>query len=102
MMPRKICSARNLLNWQHDFIVWKVLCLSRQAAKDGVGIRLAITQANGTEHEQVIHVAAGEEQRLHVLQGQFEALLTKDRRLGLAAASRALWSSLGKEAKEIK
>ena len=70
--------------------------------KDGVGIRLAITQANGTEHEKVIHVAAGEEQRLHVLQGQFEALLTKDRRLGLAAASRALWSSLGKEAKEIK
>lgn len=65
--------------------------------KDGVGIRLAITQANGTEHEQVIHVAAGEEQKLQKLQWQFEALLTKDRRLGLAAASRALWSSLGKE-----
>jgi hypothetical protein len=70
--------------------------------KDGVGIRLAITQANGTEHEQVIHVAAGEEQRLQALQGQFEALLIKDRRLGLAAASRALWSSLGKNEKEKK
>lgn len=68
--------------------------------KDGVGIRLAITQANGTEHEQVIHVAAGEEQRLQTLQNQFEALLTKDRRLGLAAASRALWSSLGKTGKK--
>lgn len=64
---------------------------------DGVGIRLAITQANGAEHEQVIHIAASEENKLRELQGQFEALLTKDRRLGLAAASRALWSSLGRK-----
>ena len=68
--------------------------------KDGVGIRLAITQANGAEHEQVIHVAAGEEKKLQELQCEFEAILTKDRRLGLAAASRALWSSLGKDGKK--
>jgi hypothetical protein len=68
--------------------------------KDGVGIRLAITQANGAEHEQVIHVAAEEENKLQELQSEFETILTKDRRLGLAAASRALWCSLGKEGKK--
>jgi len=94
-------SPRTRPSWQHGFIVWKVLFLfTAKPPKDGVGIRLAITQANGTEHEQVIHVAAGEEQKLQVLQGQFEAILTKDRRLGLAAASRALWSSLGKTEKK--
>lgn len=64
--------------------------------KTGIGIRLAITQANGTEHEQVIHVAADEENRLRELQNEFEALLTKDKRLGLAAVSRAIWSKLEK------
>ncbi|MEQ2005166.1 MAG: hypothetical protein ABMA26_00090 [Limisphaerales bacterium] len=65
-------------------------------SKSGIGIRLAITQANGTEHEQVIHFAADEETALGQLQAQFEALLTKDKRLGLAAASRAIWSKLDK------
>jgi len=64
--------------------------------KDSIGIRLAITQANGAEHERVIHFAAGEEQRLQEIQNQFETLLIKNKRLGLAAASRALWSSLVK------
>jgi len=76
--------------------VESILFVRGKPPKDGVGIRLAITQANGAEHEQVIHIAAGEEKQLQELQGEFEALLTKDRRLGLAAASRALWSSLGK------
>jgi hypothetical protein len=79
--------------------VESILFVHGKPAKDGVGIRLAITQANGTEHERVIHISAGEENKLRELQGQFEALLTKDRRLGMAAASRALWSSLGKEGK---
>jgi hypothetical protein len=65
-------------------------------SKSGIGIRLAITQANGTEHEQVIHFAADEENRLRELQEQFDVLLTKDKRLGLAAASRAIWSKLEK------
>lgn len=67
-----------------------------KSANCGVGIRLAITQANGTEHEQVIHFAVDEESQLRHLQAQFEALLTKDKRLGLAAASRAIWTNLEK------
>lgn len=66
---------------------------------NAVGIRLAITQANGVEHEQVIHFTADEEQLLRGLQAQFEILLTKDKRLGLAAVSRAIWANLEKSGK---
>jgi len=65
-------------------------------SNDSIGVRLAVTQSNGAEHEQVIHYSADEENQLHELQAQFEALLSKDQRLGLAAASRAIWRSLDK------
>lgn len=63
-------------------------------AKHSIGVRLAVTQSNGIEHEQVVHFIAGEENQLRTLQTKFEHLLAKDRRLGLAAASRAIWKSL--------
>ena len=66
------------------------------ASQGGVGIRLAITQANGNECEKVIHYGAEEEYRLRELQAQFEAIFSKDKRLALAAASRAIWSNLEK------
>ena len=62
--------------------------------KNSVGVRLAITQADGVEHEQVVHYAPNEEEQLQDLQGQFEQLLTKDKRLGLVAASRAILTNL--------
>ena len=58
--------------------------------KNSVGVRLAITQADGVEHEQVVYYEPNEEDQLQDLQGQFERLLTKDKRLGLVAASRAI------------
>jgi hypothetical protein len=67
-----------------------------KSPKNAVGVRLAITQANGVEHEQVVHFAADEEHQLRDLQTQFEILLTKNKRLGLAAASRAIWANLEK------
>ncbi len=66
---------------------------------NAVGVRLAITQANGVEYEQVVHFTAAEEHQMQDLQSQFERLLSKDRRLGLVAASRALWVSLEKKGK---
>jgi hypothetical protein len=42
-------------------------------------------------------VNADEEQQLHQIQHQFEVLLAQHRRLGIAAASRALWKSLERE-----
>jgi hypothetical protein len=68
------------------------------APAHSVGVRLAITQASGAEHEQVVYFTADEEPQLRSLQREFEAFLARDRRLGLAAASRAIWKSLDKEA----
>ena len=62
--------------------------------KNSIGVRLAITQADGVEHEQVVHYAPTEEDQLQDLQRQFESLLTKDKRLGLVAASRAISKNL--------
>jgi hypothetical protein len=68
-------------------------------SKNGAGIRLTVTQANGTEHEQVVHFSTGEETELRDMQKRFESLLAGDRRLGLAAASRAIWAALETETK---
>jgi hypothetical protein len=76
--------------------VESIIFADGKPSKNGVGIRLSITQANGTEHERVIHFTADEENAIRDLQAQLEALLTKDKRLGLAAASRAIWSKLEK------
>lgn len=75
-----------------------ILFTETGSSKNGGGVRLAITQANGIEHEQVVHFGVDEERQLRELQAQFGAILAKDRRLGLAAASRAIWSTLEKEA----
>ncbi len=68
-----------------------------KALKGTVSVRLSITHLNGVEHEEVIHFSIEEEHRLLSIQKQFEALLAENKRLGLAAASRAIWKSLGKE-----
>ena len=60
---------------------------------NAIGIRLSVTQANGDEHEQVVHYNSDEEQELQNLQRQFEQMLVKEGRLGLAAASRAILAS---------
>jgi hypothetical protein len=76
--------------------VESILFSGGKTRSNTIGIRLAITQANGIEHEQVVHFAADEEEQLRDLQDQFVALLEKDGRLALAAASRAIWANLEK------
>lgn len=66
-----------------------------KSLKRSIGVRLAVTQADGVEREQVVHYAANEEDQLQHLQRQFEDLLTEDKRLGLVAASRAIQENLG-------
>ena len=67
--------------------------------KNSVGVRLAITQADGVEHEQVVYYGPNEEDQLQDLQRQFQRLLAKDKRLGLVAASRAIRANLEDEEK---
>jgi len=66
--------------------------------RNSVGLRLAITEATGIEHEQIVHFTPDDEQQLRELQSQFGEILAKDKRLGLAAASRAIWTTLDKRA----
>jgi len=60
----------------------------------GHGFRVAITQADGTERQEVIHLDEKEEQELAKLEQQLNALVKKSGRLGIAAASRVIWSQL--------
>jgi hypothetical protein len=76
--------------------VESILFTENGSSKNGPGVRLAITQANGIEHEQVVHFGMDEEVQLVELEAQFRAILAKDRRLGLAAVSRAIWTALDK------
>ncbi len=76
--------------------VESILFAAEGPSPNAAGVRLAITQANGIEHERIVHFDTDEEQRLGELQAQFGALLAQDKRLGLAAASRAIWSTLEK------
>lgn len=62
------------------------------AGRTEKAIRLAVTLATGVEHQQVIHFSAEEEQRMTALQHRFAEILSEDERLGLAAASRAIWA----------
>lgn len=79
--------------------VENIMFAEGNSAQNGFGLRLAITQSNGAEHEQVVHFAAEEESQLRTLQRKFEHLLANHRRLGLAAASRAIWETLETEEK---
>lgn len=55
-------------------------------------IRLAVTLATGVEHQKVLHFSSEEEQRMTTMQQRFAEILSEDERLGLAAASRAIWA----------
>ena len=59
--------------------------------KTGTGIRLAITQSDGNEHEQVVYFMSEEENQLKQLQNELTTTLSKHKRLGLVAASRVMW-----------
>jgi hypothetical protein len=76
--------------------VESILFADGKPSSDRTGIRLAITQANGTEYQQVIHFTADEESTVTNLRSQFESLLNKNKRIGLAAVSLAISSRLAK------
>jgi hypothetical protein len=58
------------------------------------GLRVAITQADGVERQEVIHFDPEEENLLKQLQEQIALVIQKNERLGIAAASRAIWDQL--------
>ncbi len=60
---------------------------------ENVGVCLTITQATGFEQEAVIYSRPQEEPRIREMQSEFESFLAQHGRLGLGAASLALWSA---------
>lgn len=68
--------------------------VSNNRNKASTGIRIAVTRADGSERQEVIHFDAEEQSKIKILQEQINALISKDKRLGVAAASQALWSQM--------
>jgi hypothetical protein len=64
-------------------------------------IRVAITQFDGSERQEVFHFDKDEERSLKELQDEISALIVRNKKLGVAAASRAIWSQL-KTGEEIQ
>lgn len=58
------------------------------------GLRIAVTQADGQEKQEVVHFSHDEEAQLRKLEHDMVSLMGKNKRLGLAAASRAIWAQL--------
>ncbi|MFL6313518.1 MAG: hypothetical protein ACJ71W_15565 [Terriglobales bacterium] len=58
------------------------------------GLRVAITERTGLHLDQVIHFEKHEELKLTEIQHELMAMLNRHGRLGLAAASRAIWQAL--------
>lgn len=73
-----------------------------KAYRNVIGVRVAVTQASGMEHERVIHYAPDDESHIRALQEQFETLLDREHRLGLAAMSRALWKALERGGTDVR
>ncbi|HXG07510.1 MAG TPA: hypothetical protein VNI77_09330 [Nitrososphaera sp.] len=67
---------------------------SRRASNVKMGMRVAITQADGSERQEVIHICSEEEKILEQLEDQIAQVMAKNIRLGVAAASRAIWTQL--------
>lgn len=69
----------------------------RMSRSTKVGIRIAVTKSDGSERQEVIHLEPEEEKEMKKLQDQIAALIGNNARLGLAAASRAIWAQLKPE-----
>ena len=63
-------------------------------------VRLAVTRADGREVDRVIYVGADEEARAKVLEADIVRMLTAEDRVGLVAATRALWQCLDRPEKK--
>ncbi len=60
----------------------------------GQGIRVAVTQADGAERQEVVQIDEGEQSMMREIQEQISAIIQKNKRIGLAAASKAIWSQI--------
>lgn len=62
--------------------------------KDSKGIRLSITHSDGLERSEVLYPSSDEQEELVNIQEQIQDLLSKHKRLGMAAVAHAVWDEL--------
>ncbi|MBA4372847.1 MAG: hypothetical protein C0402_08270 [Thermodesulfovibrio sp.] len=65
----------------------------------GSAIRIAITQSDGTEVEQVVYLSKDEEAQADEIEAEVTAVIKKGKRVGLAAASRVFWKMMSDKEK---
>lgn len=58
------------------------------------GIRLSITHTDGKERSEVLYPSSNEQEELAEIQEEIQDLLTKYKRLGMAAVAHAVWDEL--------
>jgi hypothetical protein len=61
---------------------------------EGSALRVAVTLNDGRDLAQVVHIAPHEEAELVSLEAEFAKLIDRSSRIGVAAASRAIWRHL--------
>ncbi|MCP4583785.1 MAG: hypothetical protein GY839_19415 [candidate division Zixibacteria bacterium] len=61
------------------------------------GLRVTLTQPDGQECDRVIYIDSKEHEETIILQDSFEKSIKRNRRVGIIAASRALWKNLSED-----
>jgi hypothetical protein len=62
--------------------------------EDTVALRVSITRQDGAEVDQVLHLDNSELARINRLESKIMRLIGKEQRLGVIAATRAVWAQL--------
>ena len=63
-------------------------------------LRVAVTQQDGTEKHEVVHFDADEDDLLKAMEADIGAVMARNPRIGVAAASRAIWARLKRSGDE--
>lgn len=60
----------------------------------GTAVRVAVTLPDGSDVEQVVHLAPEDEAQAAMLESEIQRVLSRSRRIGMAAAARVLWKEM--------
>jgi hypothetical protein len=85
---------RELENISSRFKRAESIVYANGGGKSKTSLRIAVTKADGSERQEVIHFDVQEENVLKNIQNQIAEIIEKNERLGVAAASRAIWTRL--------
>jgi hypothetical protein len=88
---------RELPNLAGRFKRAESVAFAQNGCADGTGLRVSITMSDGSERQEVVHFSSPDASRIRELREKISDLIASDRRVGLVAASQALWSEINVE-----